>query len=228
MQARGRRAFHAHRKLLCAPTAIDVRMKLLTTLVRNSATWGCATWPANSSLLRAVNSFQLGCLRTMLGAKRGATETWAEWQTRTMRAARVHLHRSGYERWSSYALRQIWKLHGHAARHDGPTRDLLRWRNLKWWKEVAEPAKISHGARFNSALDVEQSIAKIGGYDWMALAQDRDAWQALQDNYVQEFDPPFAIGRQASKHRQPHASAQLQTTYTVQSRTRGERANDPW
>ncbi|CAE7238934.1 unnamed protein product [Symbiodinium sp. CCMP2592] len=196
LQARGRRAFHAHRRLLCARTPLENRMKMLTTLVRNSATWGCATWPNNAALLRAANACQLGCVRAMIGTKRGATESWAEWQVRTMRMARVALFNSRQERWSTYALRQMWKLHGHAARHPGPTKDLLLWRNLKWWKEVAEPAGCKHGGRFNSSVDIERSISRIGGYDWVDLAQDRDQWQALQDSFVEEFDLPWASGRQ--------------------------------
>eukprot|EP00439_Symbiodinium_sp_Y106_P074091 s53_g14.t1 len=174
LQARGRRSFHAHRRLLCARTPLAARVQMLTTLVRNSATWGCGTWPNNTALLKAANTCQLSCIRTMLGAKRQATKTWAEGQVRTMRAARVALFHSGQERWSTYALHQMWKLHGHTARREGPTRDLLLWRNLKWWKEVAEPSGCRHGGRFNSALDIERSIAKIGGYVWVTVAQGRD------------------------------------------------------
>ncbi|CAE7684121.1 pol [Symbiodinium sp. CCMP2592] len=156
----------------------------------------CATWPNNAALLRAANACQLGCVRAMIGTKRGATESWAEWQVRTMRMARVALFNSRQERWFTYALRQMWKLHGHAARHPGPTKDLLLWRNLKWWKEVAEPAGCKHGGRFNSSVDIERSISRIGGYDWVDLAQDRDQWQALQESFVEEFDLPWASGRQ--------------------------------
>ncbi|CAE7232445.1 unnamed protein product [Symbiodinium sp. CCMP2592] len=194
MQARGRHAFHAHRKLLCAPTALETRLKLLTTLVRNSATWGCATWPANSTACSERPTAFNSAVCVPCSGRNEQPRSLGQ-NGRPAPCGWLVPTYTGADKRGGPRMRMPY---GHAVRHPGPTRDLLLWRNLKWWKEVAEPAKISHGGRFNSALD---------------------------DSYVEEFDPPWASGRQASiANLTPVHNFQPRTPYSL-TQGAGERAN---
>ncbi|CAE7237853.1 unnamed protein product, partial [Symbiodinium necroappetens] len=72
MGTRGRKAFGKNKKILTAKTALKRRLNLHTTLVRQSALWGCET-------------LQL-------------QQAWTDWNTRTLRMARVHLHKNNQGR----------------------------------------------------------------------------------------------------------------------------------
>ena len=104
MQGRARRAFHAHKRIVCSSAPLQERLNMHQTLVRGAALWGCPAWPVNSALIHAANSTQLLQVRTMTAAKRGATESWQEWNIRTMRRARALLHHHKLLRWSTHAL----------------------------------------------------------------------------------------------------------------------------
>ncbi|CAE6973291.1 unnamed protein product [Symbiodinium sp. CCMP2592] len=202
MNHRARKAFGKHSKLLCARTPIKARIKMHTTLVRNAALWASQSWPIVETLHKAVNSTQLRHIRTMMGDHRQPGETWVEWNTRSLRRARVQLHQSGEPRWSTFLLAQTWGLYGHMARSTQGGAEMLQWKNLKWWRQQQHiPPSwggIRHGHRFNSDADPERQIVAIGGLDWMQVAQNRQAWQDLTQTFVERFDVPWATGKQGS------------------------------
>eukprot|EP00439_Symbiodinium_sp_Y106_P049719 s4275_g6.t1 len=116
MNHRARKAFAKHSKLLCAPTPIKARIRMHTTLVRNAALWASQAWPITETLSKAVNSTHLRHIRAMMGDKRHPGETWVDWNSRSLRRARVQLFQSGEPRWSTFVLGQTWGLYGHMAR----------------------------------------------------------------------------------------------------------------
>ena len=75
MQGRARRAFHAHKQILCSNAPIKERLLMHQCLVRSAALWGCPAWPVNAALLQAAKSMQLLQVRTMLTGKRAPTES---------------------------------------------------------------------------------------------------------------------------------------------------------
>ena len=70
LQGRARRAFQAHKSVLCARTPIKERLQMHRALVQSAALWGAPAWPVNQSLLQAANTVQLQQVRTMLGPAR--------------------------------------------------------------------------------------------------------------------------------------------------------------
>ena len=54
-----------------------------------------------------------------------------------------------------------------------------------------------HAGRFNPALDVERSVGKIAGASWKIRAQDRGWWQNHAEDYLQQFNVPWASGKQS-------------------------------
>ncbi|CAE7206203.1 CACNA1H, partial [Symbiodinium necroappetens] len=104
MQRRGRTAFRQHKDILGARTNIRGRLKAYNALVRNSALWGCEAWPVHDTLLKQANLLQMDHLRQMLHINRRPGECWADWHKRSLRQARVQLHKQQHTRWSSYTL----------------------------------------------------------------------------------------------------------------------------
>ncbi|OLQ01001.1 hypothetical protein AK812_SmicGene16314 [Symbiodinium microadriaticum] len=134
MARRARAAFAKHKRVLKARTSIRPRLIAYDTLVRNAALYAAESWPAHAQVLRGANAVQLLHLREMLHLRRGAAESWQEWHVRTLRMARVHLHREQKERWSTHILIRIWKLWGHLARGGEQVAAMLEWKNLRFWR----------------------------------------------------------------------------------------------
>ena len=201
MQHRARKAFHKNAKLLCAPTPLKARLTLHQALVRGAALWGGQSWPVTDAILRAVNSTQLQQIRRMMHPGRKAGETWAEWNIRTLRGARVALQQSKVVRWSSFQLQHTWELYGHMARSKHGGRDMLQWRNLKWWeaeKQKPKSQRVTHAHRYNPFVDTERQIVRVATLDWMEKACNMPVWSALATEFVKQFDVPWATGKQAS------------------------------
>ena len=135
----------------------------------------------------------------MTGGGRRSGEQWPEWSSRTLRQARVLLHKIKGERWSTYILRRIWRLWGHAIRGGGVTKDILLWRDLAFWRKEQQKHHTQgarHAARFCSQLDTERQITAIAGENWPQVALDRQAWGQLEQQFVDRYDPPWSSNQQ--------------------------------
>ena len=199
MQTRARKAYHQHRKELTADAPLAPRIKLLLVYIRPAALWGCAAWPPHDTLLRAANTCQLHYVRNVMQCKRQATETWVDWNQRSLRGARALVWKMGVQRWSSHALTRIWGLWGHVARQEGLTKKVLLWRGLHWWRqEQANPRGQRHPGRFNPSQDIERSIAAVAGDEWATAAANRTWWRAQESVFISKYDPPWSSGKQAT------------------------------
>ena len=203
MQHRARKSFHANRQLLCCAEAkLDDRLRSSITLLRSAALWACETWPISDYLLRAANSLQYHYVREIIGRKQKPQEEWASWNQRSLREARLIVHRNKAcgGRWSSFILRVRWQLLGHVARHPGPTREILSWRNLEWWRaeqQLPDRVRAKHPHQYNTQLDDERKVAKVAGEGWQQVAQQRERWAAMTDDFVHKCDVEWATGKQA-------------------------------
>ncbi|CAE7624163.1 Clec16a [Symbiodinium sp. CCMP2592] len=201
MNRRGRQSFAKHKSILLARTGLKARMAAYTTLVRSAALYADETWPVNQRILKAANSLQAQHLRRMLHIERRPTEQWADWHIRSLRMARLHLQRGGWNRWSTYILQQIWSLWGHMARGGAEVNAMVQWKNLDFWRqEQRKPrsSRVNHAAGFNPEADVERALESIGGTRWGEAAQDRAHWQTLSTTFVERYDVPWATGKQTS------------------------------
>ena len=199
MHHRARRAFHKHANLLCAPTSLGSRLKLQQTLVRGAVLWGGEAWQITDAIL---SSTQLQQIRRMMHPGRRPGETWEQWHVRTMRAARVALHKSQVPRWSSLLLQRVWDVYGHMARAELGGRPMLTWKNLQWWgEEVRKPRRERqywHQGRFNAHVDPERNIVKVAGEGWVQVAADLKSWGLLAGEFVTRFDVQWSSGQQGS------------------------------
>ena len=198
MQRRGRTAFRQHKDILCARTDIRGRLTAYSALVRNAALWGGETWPVHDTLLKQANHMQMDHLRQMLHINRKPGENWADWNKRSLRQARVQLHKQRATRWSSFILERIWTFWGHLVRGGDEVRSMIAWKDLRWWREQQSMGNrgVKHKHRFNSNLDVERALSKTGGGRWMHNALNREYWRHLTQTFVEQHDVPWATGRQ--------------------------------
>ena len=200
MGSRGRKAFGKNKKILTAKTALKRRLNLHTTLVRQSALWGCETWPVQDTLLRAANTLQLQQVRAMLGGARAPGEAWTDWNTRTLRMARVHLHKNHQDRWSTHVLRMIWGLWGHVARAEQATLDMLQWRGMRWWRQ--QQAMPEGGRRQDTPGDStaawtqNDTSSQLRGPTGSKQPQTASCGTAWRTDSFRPLTPPWSSGKQ--------------------------------
>ena len=222
MQRRGRASFRQHRDILCARTDIRKRLTAYNALVRNAALWGGETWPVHDTLLKQANHMQMDHLRQMLHINKKPGEAWAEWNKRSLRQARVQLHKQRTTRWSSFTLERIWTFWGHLVRGGEEVQAMITWKDLTWWRRQQSMGNrgVKHRHRFNSNLDVERALSKTGGNEWMQNAQNRERWRSLTQAFVEQHDVPWATGRQ------PKLDNLTPTATASEEGWRGRLAND--
>ena len=222
MQRRGRASFRQHRDILCARTDIRKRLTAYNALVRNAALWGGETWPVHDTLLKQANHMQMDHLRQMLHINKKPGEAWAEWNKRSLRQARVQLHKQRTTRWSSFTLERIWTFWGHLVRGGEEVQAMITWKDLTWWRRQQSMGNrgVKHRHRFNSNLDVERALSKTGGNEWMQNAQNRERWRSLTQAFVEQHDVPWATGRQ------PKLDNLTPTASASEEGWRGRLAND--
>ena len=132
-----------------------------------------------------------------LGRRPG--ESWKDWNVRTLRAARLAIHRAGPPRWSTFALERMWDMYGHMARAEQGGRAMLSWKNLQWWRrEQSKPRsqRHTHAGQFNPMVDPERQLTKVAGDAWQEVA--RNTRGALRGEFLQQFDVPWSTGKQSS------------------------------
>ena len=101
MGSRARTAFAQNKQVLSAPTPAKPRVRLHDSLVRQSALYGCETWPPQDTLLRAANTQQLSQLRSMTGGamarmEQQNTQTRKSTSTQNQGGEMVYIHPPAY------------------------------------------------------------------------------------------------------------------------------------
>ena len=234
MGARARAAWGKNKDLLTAKTALKRRLQLHNVLVRQSALWAAETWPVQSTLLKAANAQQLQQVRCMIGGGRAPGEAWADWNTRTLRMARVHLQQNKVERW---ALVHTHTYYGPFVGYGGTSleRGTSRMRCSCGGgcsggdnsSKLPPEQGARHAARFNSSLDTERHITAIAGERGGERARDRLQWESLAEKFLEAYDPPWCSGKQAQLENLAHTCSDARAARAIENpgrkRTAGHR-----
>ena len=206
---RARGAAAAHQDIFAAQGAWMRKIDMIRCLVESQWSWtaGAVFW--NSNDLHAANVMQLQIVRRAFRLRRAVSESWVDWNSRSLRLCRVWLQNNGVPRWSSKILALQHNLHGHWARHtetDPSTGNAwaslpmrtLAWRSTHWWRAqqaLSSTTGMRHPGRFY-ASNTERQISDAQGTLWHVLAQDRIAWCGARERYVQKWDIKWTSGRQ--------------------------------
>ena len=197
MSTRARKAFHANKKMFLAKTGIRTRLKAHNMVVREAGLWGSPTWPVNDSILRTANGIQLHHTRDMLKIPRTPGESWVDWNTRSLRQARIALVKFEIPRWSTRILEAMWNLWRHVGRaatgeagHGG-------------YKRKPSQTKLEPDMRASSTQDwtcsatsATQRAPLLGG-----RSQQTESFGSANNNILSNATTP--LGRVASRAHSP-------------------------
>eukprot|EP00973_Karenia_brevis_P095134 12425838-Karenia_brevis.AAC.1 len=205
------RKFFALKSELCGKYyLLSARLKLFQATVGSCFLYGSGTWTLTAAREAKIRSAQRRMLRWMLGARRRLVlqanseeektsseeepepeeeggegdmelETWLAWLRRATHTAEEHLQRCGLDDWVTAVRRKKWRWAGHVARRsDGRWASrLVGWAPSNGYRRPGHPCK-----RWADDLRVCCRWASVGS--WLDVAQDRDAWNALEETFVSQ------------------------------------------
>ncbi|CAE7549785.1 jockey\pol [Symbiodinium natans] len=200
VNAKMRQVFWAHKAVFAGRMPLTCKWEAFHAVVRGSGLWQAAALPPSRNLLAALNTQQLRFVRVMAGLRRKQGEPFVDYEMRSLRVSRARLHLHGQERYSTYVLRQAWRLFGHVARQNSRAKQLLRWRGPVWWKlEQRKRGGHRHPGRYNAGMEIQNDFNTfLGVDDWMDVAQDRQRWKSLEVPWVKSQDLPWCTHAQAA------------------------------
>ena len=193
------------RHLLRCKTPIAGRLALLQRVVAGSGLWCIAAVPPDRAAMGLLNSVQATLLSWMCRFYKGDSEEWPDFRRRVVRDSRAILHKHGHPRWSTIWMQRWWDYAGHMARGSEVANPvlssiLINFRDLQWWRRQQGLSDgVKHAGRHYARLTIlEEQMNRICKGPWREVARDRSIWTGLRNCWVQEFDIPWASGRQAA------------------------------
>ena len=114
-------------------------------------------------------------------------ENWVDWMKRATRASEECMSQFGVPDWVEEVHRRKFRWAGHVSRrHDGRwTREVLTW-SASGSRTQGRP-KLRWTDGLNSFFNRSMGLATntgAGNMLWMAVAEDRERWQAVEDEYI--------------------------------------------
>ena len=104
-----------NREIMTSNLSIDLKSRLIKTLIWSIATYGAETWTLNQETIRRIESFEMWCWRRMLKVK------WTEKKTNAEVLKEAHVERSLLT--SIKKRKHKWL--GHIMRHEGLLKDII-------------------------------------------------------------------------------------------------------
>ena len=163
-------AFWAQKEALTTKHAtLRRRLQLFHTTVTTTLLWGAESWTTTRQQRDSLDVLHRWMVREMMTPKRRPNETWPEWHTRTLHAAKDVIQRHSTP-WSM----QIAKTKAEWATNlaTKPTTDAVRrtvlWHSAAWRTQDAEQMGWRRYRRTTNAKWIrwEDSLAKQYGEDW--------------------------------------------------------------
>ena len=200
---RARDKFWSIKHILCRPTNIKKRLKVLHSVIGGSVLWCGGGMVPDVQALGLINSFQYQLIAWMLRRGRRSDETWLGHRLRTLREARHVLHSAQMGRRSSDWLSRVWRYAGHRSRCSqrpvpGAAAILDEFRTLEWWEVEQRRARgLRHSGRFFAKLlGHERNLNVAAGGPWRTQAANRAQWKGKEKIFITNMDIPWASGRQ--------------------------------
>ena len=142
-------------------------------------------------------------LEGMMNIGRQANELWIDFEARSLRLARMMIHKHDGKRWGDRHVEAYWDFAGHRVR--GIEREFpsaahkLSWyRGLPWWQE--EQKKDSgrrHGRHFPHLMNSARKVSRaVNTPAWREAALDRGAWANRSQEWCKQTAVAWSSGRQ--------------------------------
>ena len=200
-KARGK--FYGIAHILCSNAPLAARFRVLHAVVFGAIRWSLGVLVPTPQAQQTLNFFQYNCIRRMLGIKRVTSETWPEYEARSLRIARAKVHQMKWKRWGDRHLEAFWRYTGHAVREgqrEGATVAgvLANFRPLTWWDQQRRGCNgAKHRRRFPHLMNTERKISRVtGSLAWRVAAVNRTQWKGLEGSWIEQESIPWSSGRQ--------------------------------
>ena len=200
---KARKKFYGILHILQTKAAIGCRSRLLNTVVFGVFRWVIGALFPTPQFMGIINFFQFSCVRRMMKIGRQPNELWIDYEARSLRLARMMIHKHDGKRWGDKHVEAYWDFTGHRVR--GIERDFpsaahkLSWyRGLDWWQEEQkrESGK-RHGRHFPHLMNCERKVSStVHTTSWREVALQRGAWAAHSREWCQQNAVAWSSGRQ--------------------------------
>ncbi|CAE8629740.1 unnamed protein product [Polarella glacialis] len=191
-------------QLCCRSAPLRSRIERFYCTVVRTLLYGSGGWSPSASVCGLLRSFELRCLRAMLGRRRKPNESYVEWARRSNARLRACLHR-----WGQLSVCQLFfkSLHGWAghvcrAPADLDLHHVVRWRTTAWWQALQIVGESDfrnvmgwRHARPGNHTRWETPLFSAFGSDWMATTSSRTLWAATVETFVH-----FTLGAMEDLH----------------------------
>jgi len=106
-------------------------------------------------------------------------ETWVQWMIRTAHVAATAMEKAKVPDWVQEQKRRKWRWAGHASR-----REDMRWSyRMIGWVPTGQGSR-SVGRPMTRWEDSIEHFAIAKDFKWIIIAQDRQEWRRLEDEFV--------------------------------------------
>ena len=194
------KAFHANKKMFLAKTGIRARPR---HTIWCCARLACGAHPPGQSnaILRTANGIQLHRTRDMLKIARTPGETWVDWNTRSLRQARIALVKYKIPRWSTRILEAMWNLWDMSDGQRTPPH-VTSLHGEEWPggnRRRPNQTKLELGTQASSTLDYGTPHQQYSGHHllWWKVAANRELRASKQQQFVDRHDVPCLAASKA-------------------------------
>ena len=165
------------------------KLKLFKAVVEPSKLYGCVSWTLTKDGERLLRTVQRKMMRMITAVWRrlenGVLEDWVDRIVRATREAEAIMRTHGIKDWvEEVQRRRSLKWAGHVARRrDGRwTQEVLTWK-ATGSRRAGQPKTRWTDSINNFFRDV-RGVDTVADHSlWMSVAEDRDAWQKLENDY---------------------------------------------
>ena len=200
-KARGK--FYGIAHILCSNAPLSARFRVLRAVVFGAIRWSLGVLVPTPQAQQTLNFFQCNCIRRMLGIKRVATETWPDYEARSLRIARAKVYQMKWKRWGDRHLEAFWRYTGHVVRegqrHGATVAGILaNFRPITWWDQQQRGSGgARHRRHFPHLMNTERKFSRVtGSLAWRVATANRSQWKALEGSWIAQESIPWSSGRQ--------------------------------
>ena len=200
---KARKKFYGILHILQTKAAIGCRIRLLNKVVFGVFRWVVGALFPTPQLQGILNFFQCSCIRRMMRIGRQADELWVDYEARSLRLARMMIHKHDGMRWGDKHVEAYWDFTGHRVR--GCEREFrsaahkLSWyRGLQWWQEEQRRDKGKrHGRHFPHLMNCERKVSRtVNTTSWREVALNRGTWANHSQEWCKQNTIAWSSGRQ--------------------------------